>query len=68
MQYDKIINLFKYTGRFNVGQNLAMGHSDWSSAMQGWEDEKADYDYTSNTSPTGKVVGHYTQVKVAIYG
>jgi hypothetical protein len=40
-----------------------MGYSDWSSAMQGWEDEKADYDYATNGSPTNQVVGHYTQVR-----
>ncbi|XP_053384400.1 cysteine-rich venom protein-like isoform X2 [Mercenaria mercenaria] len=49
-------------GRFSVGQNLAMGQADWSSAIKAWEDEKDDYDFTTNRSPNGKEIGHYTQM------
>ncbi len=53
-----------------IGENLSSSY--WSApggalrspqrAVQGWIDEKADYDYASNTCATGKVCGHYTQM------
>ncbi len=33
-----------------------------SSVVDGWDSEKADYDYASNTCAAGKACGHYTQV------
>ncbi|KAK6254060.1 hypothetical protein QUC31_015780 [Theobroma cacao] len=46
------------------GENLAMSSADLSgtNAVRMWVDEKADYDYSSNTCAPGKVCGHYTQV------
>ncbi|MEL6381760.1 MAG: CAP domain-containing protein [Cyanobacteria bacterium J06626_18] len=53
-----------------IGENLSSSY--WSlaggalrspqRAIQGWIEEKADYDYASNTCAVGKVCGHYTQV------
>ncbi|XWS67537.1 hypothetical protein CRYUN_Cryun04dG0014900 [Craigia yunnanensis] len=49
-------------GRY--GENIAWGSADLSgtAAVRMWVDEKANYDYTSNTCAPGKVCGHYTQV------
>ncbi|XP_021300220.1 pathogenesis-related protein 1-like [Herrania umbratica] len=46
------------------GENLAMSTGDLSGtdAVRMWVDEKANYDYASNTCAQGKVCGHYTQV------
>ena len=46
------------------GENLAWGSPDLSgvNAVKMWVNEKADYDYKSNTCAAGKVCGHYTQV------
>ncbi|PON86805.1 Cysteine-rich secretory protein, allergen V5/Tpx-1-related [Trema orientale] len=46
------------------GENLAWGKPDLSGvdAVKMWVNEKADYDYKSNTCAAGKVCGHYTQV------
>ncbi|GAV80285.1 CAP domain-containing protein [Cephalotus follicularis] len=46
------------------GENLAWGYPDLSGtgAVELWVDEKAYYDYNSNTCEPGKVCGHYTQV------
>ncbi|PON55148.1 Cysteine-rich secretory protein, allergen V5/Tpx-1-related [Parasponia andersonii] len=46
------------------GENLAWGKPDLSgvNAVNLWVNEKADYDYKSNTCAAGKVCGHYTQV------
>nr|XP_043623451.1 pathogenesis-related protein PR-1 type-like [Erigeron canadensis] len=47
------------------GENIAVG---WGGEFTGleavklWVDEKADYDYNSNTCARFKVCGHYTQV------
>ncbi|XP_060556365.1 cysteine-rich venom protein-like isoform X2 [Ruditapes philippinarum] len=51
-------------GRFSVGQNLAWGSwsMGWSKAIQLWADEKHDYSYATNNSPTRKAIGHYTQM------
>ena len=53
-----------------IGENLSGSY--WSAsggalrspqrAVQGWIEEKADYDYASNTCAAGKVCGHYTQM------
>ncbi|MEM9005517.1 MAG: CAP domain-containing protein [Cyanobacteria bacterium P01_F01_bin.86] len=53
-----------------IGENLSGIY--WSApggalrsphrAVQGWIEEKADYDYATNTCAEGKVCGHYTQV------
>ncbi|RHN71758.1 hypothetical protein MtrunA17_Chr2g0280301 [Medicago truncatula] len=49
-------------GRY--GENLAgsTGDLSGSDAVKLWVNEKADYDYNSNTCASGKVCGHYTQV------
>jgi len=49
-------------GRY--GENLAASTGDLSGsdAVKLWVNEKADYDYNSNTCASGKVCGHYTQV------
>ncbi|OMO92160.1 Allergen V5/Tpx-1-related protein [Corchorus olitorius] len=46
------------------GENLAWSSGDLSGtdAVKMWVDEKADYDYGSNTCAPNKVCGHYTQV------
>lgn len=46
------------------GENLAWSSGDMAgtSAVSMWVDEKAFYDYNSNTCQPGKVCGHYTQV------
>ncbi|XP_057428425.1 pathogenesis-related protein 1-like [Lotus japonicus] len=49
-------------GRY--GENLAWGKPDLSGtgAVKLWVDEKANYDYNSNSCASGKQCGHYTQV------
>ncbi|RHN71850.1 hypothetical protein MtrunA17_Chr2g0281271 [Medicago truncatula] len=49
-------------GRY--GENLAWSSGDMSGsdAVKLWVNEKADYNYNSNTCASGKVCGHYTQV------
>ncbi|MBE7380604.1 MAG: hypothetical protein F6J95_004225 [Leptolyngbya sp. SIO1E4] len=52
-----------------IGENLS---SSWSSAggvlsspqraVQGWAEEKTNYDYARNTCAPGKMCGHYTQM------
>ncbi|XP_053384402.1 cysteine-rich venom protein ENH2-like isoform X2 [Mercenaria mercenaria] len=51
-------------GRFSVGQNLAWGSwsMGWTDSIKLWADEKKDYSYSMNGSPTRKAVGHYTQM------
>ena len=51
-------------GGGKYGENLAWSSADLSGtdAVKMWVDEKADYDYNSNTCAAGKVCGHYTQV------
>ncbi|KAJ4716071.1 pathogenesis-related protein 1-like [Melia azedarach] len=46
------------------GENLAWSSGDLSGtdAVKLWVDEKANYNYNSNTCAAGKVCGHYTQV------
>ncbi|OWM79123.1 pathogenesis-related protein 1-like [Punica granatum] len=46
------------------GENLAWSSGDMSgtTAVKLWVDEKAYYNYNSNTCAQGKVCGHYTQV------
>ncbi|GLT72515.1 hypothetical protein SLA2020_444420 [Shorea laevis] len=46
------------------GENLAASTGDLSgtAAVKLWVDEKADYNYNSNSCAAGKVCGHYTQV------
>ncbi|CAI0448631.1 unnamed protein product [Linum tenue] len=46
------------------GENLAYSEGDLSGvkAVELWADEKANYDYKSNTCAAGKICGHYTQV------
>ena len=48
-----------------MGQNLYAGYPpplDFERAVQKWYDEKADYDYDTNSCRDGAVCGHYTQV------
>ncbi|KAI9076753.1 hypothetical protein K1719_041268 [Acacia pycnantha] len=49
-------------GRY--GENLAWSSGDMSGvdAVKMWVDEKAYYDYNSNSCAAGKQCGHYTQV------
>ncbi|KAJ0048751.1 hypothetical protein Pint_17043 [Pistacia integerrima] len=51
-------------GGGKYGENLAWSSADLSGtdAVKMWVNEKADYDYNSNTCAAGKVCGHYTQV------
>jgi len=46
------------------GENVAWSSAGLSGtdAVKMWVNEKADYDYNSNTCAAGKVCGHYTQV------
>ena len=46
------------------GENLAWSSADVPGvdAVKWWVDEKADYDYNSNSCVAGKVCGHYSQV------
>ncbi|CAN1167521.1 Pathogenesis-related protein 1 [Linum perenne] len=46
------------------GENLAWSSGQLSAggAVGMWVNERADYDYNSNTCAQGKVCGHYTQV------
>ncbi|XP_021717174.1 pathogenesis-related protein PRB1-3-like [Chenopodium quinoa] len=46
------------------GENIVAGPGDASGtdAVKIWVDEKANYDYNSNTCAPNKVCGHYTQV------
>ncbi|KAJ9175049.1 hypothetical protein P3X46_013635 [Hevea brasiliensis] len=46
------------------GENLAWGSGDLSGtdAVKMWVDEKAYYDYNSNSCAPGQMCGHYTQV------
>ncbi|GKV24298.1 hypothetical protein SLEP1_g33925 [Rubroshorea leprosula] len=46
------------------GENLAWSSGDLTgvAAVQMWVNEKADYNYQSNSCAAGKVCGHYTQV------
>ncbi|XP_010530686.1 PREDICTED: pathogenesis-related protein 1-like [Tarenaya hassleriana] len=46
------------------GENIAWGGGDLSgtAAVKMWVDEKADYDYNTNTCRAGKQCGHYTQI------
>ncbi|KAL2927626.1 Pathogenesis-related protein 1A [Bienertia sinuspersici] len=52
-------------GHGPYGENIASGSGAFMTglaAVQLWVNEKADYDYYSNTCASGKVCGHYTQV------
>ncbi|KAJ1434862.1 Ves allergen [Sesbania bispinosa] len=51
-------------GGGKYGENLAMSTGDMSGrdAVRLWVNEKADYDYNSNSCASGKQCGHYTQV------
>lgn len=47
------------------GENLASGTGGYATpanAVQGWYNEKIDYDYATNSCKPGKMCGHYTQV------
>lgn len=47
-------------GRFSVGQNLAMGHSSWTAAIDAWHNEVNDFNHGGSNSLSS--VGHYTQM------
>ncbi|CAI9730330.1 uncharacterized protein LOC115217114 isoform X4 [Octopus vulgaris] len=47
-------------GKFDVGQNLALGHLNWSHAVSGWYGEIKDFSY--NKKNVFHKVGHYTQM------
>lgn len=56
---------FQHSQRQGLGENLFMGTKGYYKAADGvksWIDEKRHYDYYSNGSRDGEVVGHYTQV------
>lgn len=69
------MNIAGWTGTY-VGENVAAGSpatladatnpsvvsADLESALNNWWNEKASYDYASNTCATGQVCGHFTQV------
>ena len=42
--------------------------SDYSVAVTSWNNEKDYYNYDTNVCQTGKVCGHYTQVKSDLTG
>ncbi|XP_062177188.1 pathogenesis-related protein 1-like [Alnus glutinosa] len=48
----------------SYGENLAWSSGDLSgtAAVNMWVDEKASYDYNSNSCAAGAMCGHYTQV------
>ncbi|KAK7277605.1 hypothetical protein RJT34_22620 [Clitoria ternatea] len=54
----------QHSGDRRYGENLAMSTGDLSGtqAVELWVNEKADYDYNTNTCKPGRVCGHYTQV------
>jgi len=49
-------------GRFPVGQNLAMGHRNFSRAIRAWYNEVNLYTFGDVSSKGYKGIGHYTQV------
>ncbi|XP_031269125.1 pathogenesis-related protein 1-like [Pistacia vera] len=51
-------------GGGKYGENIAGSSADLLGMddVKMWVNEKANYDYKSNTCATGKVCGHYTQV------
>ncbi|XP_043722081.1 pathogenesis-related protein 1B-like [Telopea speciosissima] len=55
-------NLVHYGGQY--GENIAWSSGDMSAtdAVKLWVDEKAHYDYNSNSCVEGQQCGHYTQV------
>ncbi|KAJ4823027.1 hypothetical protein Tsubulata_009234 [Turnera subulata] len=55
-------NLVHSNGQY--GENIAWGTGDMSAAaaVKSWVDEKAFYDYASDSCAAGKECGHYTQV------
>ncbi|KAE8681939.1 Pathoproteinsis-related protein 1 [Hibiscus syriacus] len=57
-------NLVHSGGGGQYGENLAGSSVDLSGtdAVRLWVDERADYDYNSNSCAPEKVCGHYTQV------
>ena len=56
--------LLEHSQNQQYGENLAMSTGEMSpaEAVKMWVDEKADYDYGSNSCTEGKMCGHYTQV------
>ena len=58
--------MFDHSSTPGVGENLAAaappGGRSAKSAVDGWADEKADYDYASNSCAPGTTCGHYTQM------
>ncbi len=56
---------FEHSGNEQYGENLWGGTGNgWTvtDAVDSWGEEKAFYDYESNTCESGAVCGHYTQV------
>ena len=58
----------KRVGFDELGQNI-YAHEDptmtYLDMVQGWFDEKKDFDYNSASCRAGTVCGHYTQVSLA---
>ncbi|XP_021717171.1 pathogenesis-related protein PR-1 type-like [Chenopodium quinoa] len=55
----------RHSGSKQYGENIATGSGAFltgTAAVKLWVDEKADYNYNSNTCAPNKVCGHYTQV------
>ena len=55
-----------YSGT-SVGENLYLttGSLSATAAVTAWYNEKKDYDDSTYTCASGKVCGHYTQVRIA---
>jgi uncharacterized protein YkwD len=58
--------IFEHSGTSGLGENLGAtappGNERASDMVQGWADERAHYDYASNSCDPGETCGHYTQV------
>jgi hypothetical protein len=58
--------MFEHSNTPGVGENLAAfappGNRTAEAPVDGWADEKADYDYASNSCAPGTICGHYTQM------
>jgi len=56
---------FKHRPNNNYGENLFWGTEGYytaGDAVDSWGEEKADYNYSSNSCDPGEVCGHYTQI------
>ncbi|XP_024980004.1 pathogenesis-related protein PR-1 type-like [Cynara cardunculus var. scolymus] len=60
----KVDCALRHSNTNKYGENIAWGTGELSGvdAVRMWVDEKANYDYKSNTCAIFKMCGHYTQV------